>query len=280
MAHIVLATSLLWPEPTSDAPLREALAVSDHTSVCVPWNSADQSAFQSADLILLRSCWDYHKAPDAFLAWLDSLAPERVRNPLALVRWNFDKSYLVQLRKAGFNVPETKLVDPKDHGTLRRIMQKEGWQRAVRKPLSGQSGKFVDVLDLAEYDAWPDSVMPTKQALLQEFEKDVERLGETLLYFFRGRFEYAVQRLPAPRNGQSRVEVSVSAKVIEQAREVLAFVGHPPLYARIDGLVRDDTFLLMELELIEPSFAFDVAPHKAADFVREIEEDLRQLGHA
>lgn len=214
MAKIVLATSLLWPEPASDAPLRDALAVSGHACVSVPWNGDDQSAFKSADLILLRSCWDYYKAPNEFLAWLDSLEPPRVRNPMALVRWNFDKSYLIQLRAAGFNVPETKLVDPKDHDTIRSVMEQHRWYTAVRKPRSGQSGQFVDVLDLTTPEAWPESEMPTERALLQSLEEDVERLGETLLYFFRGRFAYAVQRLPKPQNGRDRVRVSVPEVVI------------------------------------------------------------------
>lgn len=58
----------------------------------------------------------------------------------------------------------------------------------------------------------------------------------------------------------------------------MAFVEPLPLYARIDGLVQDKTFLLMELELIEPSFAFEAAPDKAIDLVRAIEEELEQLG--
>ena len=47
-----------------------------------------------------------------------------------------------------------------------------------------------------------------------------------------------------------------------------------PLDARIDGLIRDNKFTLVELELIEPSFAFEVAPDKAAMFVECVERKL------
>ncbi|MEJ6404805.1 ATP-grasp domain-containing protein [Yoonia sp. 2307UL14-13] len=280
MAKIVLATSLLWREPISDAPLREALAQSGHTCISVPWNGDDQSAFLTADLVLLRSCWDYFKAPRAFLEWLASLETVQVRNPLALVRWNFDKSYLIELRAAGFNVPETKLVNPKDHDQVQSVMKQQGWHRAVRKPVSGQSGHFVDVLDLANRRDWPESLMPTEHALLQPFLTDVQQLGETLLYFFKGQFAYAVQRLPKPQHGRDRIEISVSDEVIRQAEEILAFLDDMPLYARIDGLMQNNTFLLMELELIEPSFAFEAAPDKAIEFVRAIEDELGELGGA
>lgn len=276
MANIVLATSKLWPQPLSDAPLRQALAASGHSVVSVPWNGHDQNPFYTADLVLLRSCWDYYKAPQQFLAWLNQLENRnvRIRNRVSLVRWNFDKSYLIELSQAGFHVPETILVDPKNHSAIRSIMDKQGWQKAVRKPISGQSSNHVDFLELAEFGSWPQSEMPTEQALLQEFQADAVELGETLLVFFKGVFSYAVQRLPNPKSGADRMQVAVSAEIIRQAEEILAYLPEMPLYARVDGLIRNDTFLLMELELIEPSFAFEVASEKAMDLVLAIEQEL------
>lgn len=280
MSNVVLATSLLWPEPDSDAPLREALVAAGHSCLSVPWNGEDQSLFHSADLVLLRSCWDYYKAPKMFMAWLDSLGKvqNKVRNDLSLVRWNFEKSYLIELRDAGFNVPTTICVDPMDHTMIQSIMVERTWQKAVRKPISGQSGHFVDVLNLEDFETWPKSAMPTERALLQAFEQDVETLGQTLLYFFRGKFSYAVQRPPKSQTNQTRIEVSVPDEIIKQAQAILAFVKPTPLYARVDGLIRNASFTLMELELIEPSFAFETAPDKAKDFVMAIEKELFEVG--
>lgn len=276
MANIVLATSVLWPEPASDAPLRQALAARSHTAVSAPWNRHDQTPFYGADLVVLRSCWDYFKAPKQFLAWLDQLehGNVRVRNRLSLVRWNFDKSYLIELSKAGFYVPETRLVDPRDHAAIRLMMDQQGWQRAVRKPTSGQSSRHVDFLDRAEFASWPQSAMPTEKALLQEFQADAAERGETLLVFFNGTFSYAIQRLPNSHAGPDREQVTVSAEIIRQAKELLDYLPEMPLYARVDGLIRGNRFLLMELELIEPSFAFEVAPDKAMELVLAIEQVL------
>ena len=41
--------------------------------------------------------------------------------------------------------------------------------------------------------------------------------------------------------------------LIEQGRAALEASGLEALYARVDGIERDGVFLLMELELIEPS---------------------------
>ena len=276
MAKIVLATSLLWPEPKSDAPLRQALAERGHESPSVPWNGDDLSEFLNADLVLLRSCWDYYQAPQQFLAWLNHLEENSVKvlNPIPLVRWNFDKSYLFELRDNGFSVPETRSVDPRNHAEIRRVMLEQNWEQAILKPVSGQSGKFVEKLELEDFAKWEKSEMPTSRALLQDYQSDIGEIGETLLFFFEGNFSYAVQRLPKPVGGKTRIEIQVSDKVIQQASAVLKYLDEVPLYARIDGLIRGDNFMLMELELIEPSFAFETVPDKAATFVRCIERAL------
>lgn len=55
------------------------------------------------------------------------------------------------------------------------------------------------------------------------------------------------------------------------------FIGNTRhLYARVDGVMVDDEFVLMELELIEPGLLLDIAPpHGTADFVRAIAEIIR-----
>jgi hypothetical protein len=43
----------------------------------------------------------------------------------------------------------------------------------------------------------------------------------------------------------------------------LAAIPGEWLYARVDGVERDRAFLVMELEVIEPSLFFTAAPHAA-----------------
>jgi len=69
----------------------------------VVWHdtSVDWDAF---DLIVMRSPWDYSLRTAGFLAWLDSLDASRVLNPPALIRWNFDKRYLLHLEAHGGSI--------------------------------------------------------------------------------------------------------------------------------------------------------------------------------
>lgn len=56
------------------------------------------------------------------------------------------------------------------------------------------------------------------------------------------------------KHGGTYAATQVDADIIAQAKEVLDAVPYDDrlLYARVDGVIRDGEFLLMELEVIEP----------------------------
>ena len=78
--------------------------------VCV-WNDprVDWSAF---DAVLIRTIWDYFKHHAAFLDWLDRLDRLGVPtiNDSALLRWNSDKRYLLELAQHGVAIIPTRLA--------------------------------------------------------------------------------------------------------------------------------------------------------------------------
>src|SRR5690606_6699770 len=87
--------------------------------------------------------------------------------------------------------------------------------------------------------------------------------GEWSVIYFNGRVCHTVRKLPKP--GDYRVQsdfgglstsVAPEPSVMAGARACLAALDRLGLgnhaYARIDGIVRNGRFLLMEVELIEP----------------------------
>jgi hypothetical protein len=65
--------------------------------------------------------------------------------------------------------------------------------------------------------------------------------------------------------------------VIDAAAGILhKAIQNPPLYARVDGIVTSTGFLLMELELIEPSLFFECDAGSAARFARALFERLKK----
>ena len=160
-------------------------------------------------------------------------------------------------------------------------MEARGWSQAVLKPTIGQSGHFVERLDVQDFETWSEHSIPTPQALLQEFQSDISRLGETMLVFFGGRFSHALRRKISPgewrsnsQYGSTRERCDISIEVVKQAQLALSIFAPPPLYARVDGLVKDKRFVLMELELIEPELGFQEAPETAVTFCDLIDEIL------
>lgn len=73
------------------------------------WNdpTVDWAAF---DLAVLRSTWDYPADHDGFRAWAGRVP--RLANPVDVIAWNSDKTYLRDLAAAGVPIVPTEWSDP------------------------------------------------------------------------------------------------------------------------------------------------------------------------
>jgi hypothetical protein len=99
---------------------------------------------------------------------------------------------------------------------------------------------------------------------VQPFIENIQRESEYSLFFFAGDHSHAI--LKSPEGGDFRVQEEHGADIvsfvpeaalIKVARRVIEKVAPQPVYVRAD-FVRgsDGRFLVMELELIEPSLYF------------------------
>ena len=283
---------------------------------------------RSVDAVCLRANWDYHASPEKFMAWLERLQQKGVRvlNKPDLVRWNFDKRYLLELREklvdgpaatrggsasaaggdaARLHIPDVHVVDPRNTGAITSLMAELGWEQAVLKSVSGQSGYHCHLIRRDQPVQWQEAAaaIPTAVALLQAFQSDITTYSETVFVFFGGEFSHAVKRVVAKGQWQANARYGAvpevcapSAAIIQQARNVLQAavpIGTPPpVYARVDGIVTPpsdgegggECLTLMELELIEPALYMDLATtcdssvDAAAKFAETLEAAL--LGSA
>ena len=62
--------------------------------------------------------------------------------------------------------------------------------------------------------------------------------------------------------------------LIDQAQEIVDDVDAELLYARVDGVAQADTFVLMELELIEPALFFGATEGAAERFAQAVARQL------
>lgn len=275
---IALALCAEWPEPTvSESRFVEALRDRGVAVRWAPWTAADQSVFHAADLVMLRGTWDYHRQLDAYREWLRGLsaAGVRVANPVGLVDWNLDKTYLDDLAAGGIRTPGQAVV-PLDRQALSDILDERGWHEAVVKPTAGASGHGVRLVAREDIDrAWPDiagSVAPHR-LLVQELVGAVRTSGQISFVFFDGAFSHAAQLIP--RAGEFRINSAFRPEKrgyrpdpgeLAQAVRVLDRLPQRPLYARIDGVFDGPDFVLLEAEVNEPALFLDLDPEAPRRF--------------
>jgi hypothetical protein len=241
---------------------------------------ADWSRF---DAIVLRSCWDYHLRPAEFGAWIDRIeeAGARLWNPPALARWNAHKGYLLDLAAAGCAVVPTALLPRGDPSDLGALLADRGWSRAVLKPAIAASA--FGARRIGPDDAGDDDLAPWRSEhdlLVQPFLDEIAEAGEWSLIFMGGTFSHAVHKRPG--HGDFRVQYELGGSMetsvppgpaLAAAHRVLEAVPGPWLYARVDGVVTAGGFLLMELEMLEPSLFLDRevgAPARLADAIERV----------
>jgi glutathione synthase/RimK-type ligase-like ATP-grasp enzyme len=266
--RIALATSADLPDLfTDDDPLRAALLARGAVPVPAVWDDPEQD-WAAYDLVVVRSTWDYHEWRDAFVAWARSVP--RLLNPPSIVEWNTDKTYLRGLAEAGLPVVPTAWVT--DATPLRAVLEDNGWHDVVVKPAVSAGARntlHCNASDLGEGEALLRKIVAQGVAMVQPYLTSVEDYGERSLLYVEGAFGHAVRRNPAlSMDGDERYDarlVTPTGEELALASAVLAAVGEPLLYARVD-VVRDDagTPLLIELEVTEPQLFLRFSNETAA----------------
>jgi glutathione synthase/RimK-type ligase-like ATP-grasp enzyme len=280
---VALVTCEQYPDLSADdRVLAQALAARGYRAVAQRWDAPDRP-WEEHRALVIRSCWDYHRRPAEFLAWLEEIErrPVRVFNPVATMRWNARKTYLRQLAESGIPVVPTAWVDDAT-ASLEQVMRTRGWHSAVVKPTVSATAFEtwrVGPLVTPEDEHRFEMLRRQREVMVQPFLEQIERDGELSLVFLGGRFSHAVVKRPGP--GDFRVQadfggtaepVQPSRELIAQAERVLSAAPAPCLYARIDGCVVEGSLQLMELEVIEPSLFFLSDAGAASRFVAAFDD--------
>jgi glutathione synthase/RimK-type ligase-like ATP-grasp enzyme len=201
------------------------------------------------------------------------------------VRWNLEKTYLVELAARGAPVPASAVVAA-NAAMMAEALQRMALSEAVIKPTVGASGVGVERVSRGhEADALARvrAVTGSPRLLVQEFIAEVAG-GEMAGVFLGGAFSHGLRRAPA--SGEFRVNsryggrtetVALDDETIEAMSRVLRMLPSEPLYARIDGVRRDGRFVLMEVEVNEPGLGLHLAPGAGDRFAEAL---LRRMGAA
>ncbi|MGQ0581749.1 MAG: ATP-grasp domain-containing protein [Reyranella sp.] len=287
MFLIVLATSLESPDITpSDRLYADALERRGCRVAGAAWDGP-REAFAGADAVVLRATWGYYRMLEAFRDWTEAMAAAtRLFNPIDLVRWNLRKDYVGKLAAAGIRVPQSHIV-PCDAAAIAKVLDDAGWEQAVVKPASGASGHSVELVKratLPKQVAGLSDEARTSGVVVQEFLPEIAE-GELSLIYFDGVFSHAIRKRPPQgefrsnsRYGPTRTAETPPREVTEQGVACLAALPEMPLYARVDGVVRAGTLIVIEVEVLEPALFMEFDPPSAERFadatLRRLRRDL------
>jgi len=275
---IAFVTDAEWPQLTpTDQMAAAALADLGAEVQAARWDlPADWTQYRA---VVIRSPWDYHLRPGEYSAWLDGLeaAGVQVWNPIPIQRWNMHKGYLAELESKGVRIVPSLWLQQGQPMPYAQVQQ-QGWGRAVLKPLvSADSYKTWVIEDPADWETHQTEVLTTNDGVVQEFMPEVQTVGEHSFIFFDGQFSHCVLKTPKAGDfrtqagyGATAREVQAQPQWIVQAQQVLSVLGQRLAYARVDGIIRDDLFYLMELELIEPHLFLECSPGSAQRFAHAL----------
>ena len=281
MPSVLLATSSNWPDGEPGAPsLDAALAARGLDARWVCWDDP-AVAWSAADLVAVRSTWDYMERHEEFVAWARRVAAgTRLLNGPEVFAWNVDKAYLIGL-EGWLPVVPTRTAD-----TLEELAAGvHEFGVAVVKPRVGASGVGVLVVDdpadprlgtvVKDHPELPSSRGPW---VVQPLVPSVRTEGETSVFVLGGVPVSQVDKLPSgdeirvPEHfGGSSRPVPLRGEAAELALAANAAVdrvlGVPLDYGRVDMMrLPDGTLALSELEVTEPGLYLDVLPGNAGPF--------------
>ncbi|HET9608890.1 MAG TPA: hypothetical protein VFP06_04735 [Acidimicrobiales bacterium] len=273
-ARVALVSSGQYAHLDEDLPpIVAALGARGVSAVVADWHDG-AFGWADVDLAVIRSTWDYTWQVDRFLAWVDRVSGlTRLLNPAPIVRWNTDKRYLLDLAAAGVPTVPTRIVAPSDDPALfddlagRQIVVKPVVSAGARDTERYGPDRRADAHEHVERLQGEG-----RSVLVQPYLDEIDGRGETGMVFLGDTFSHAFRKGPilVPGNGlvdglyreediaprtASQAELDVASAALDAVAAALPGTSRRDLlYARVDVAPHQGGPVVLELELVEPSF--------------------------
>jgi hypothetical protein len=205
------------------------------------------------------------------------------------VRWNLRKNYLRDLEERGAAIVPSTWHEDFGDAAIESWFEAHDGDRLVIKPQVGANAMDIYVLQRPIDPAFVDSlarIFRARPFFVQPFVDAIRTDGEYSLFFLGGSLSHAIRKVPKP--GDFRVQeehgadiqpTEPEAALCEAGRLVMTLVSPAPAYARADFVRgRDGRWLLMELELVEPSLYLRMDPAAPERFARAFDAHVRAAG--
>ena len=254
----------------------------------VPWRSnVDWDEF---DAVYICTPWDY---PDYLPQFLDVLvniesSQALLINDLSLVHWTMEKTYLQDIEQRGGHIVPSTWYEGFESARPADFFAEHQTDKVVIKPTVGANAKDTFVLtDPVDENTLHmlRQVYSGRAFFVQPFVETIQSEGEYSLFFFNGEYSHTI--LKTPKAGDFRVQEEHGADIaavqppnalLDTASRLFASIEPLPTYGRGDWVRGPNgRYLLMELELIEPSLYLRTDSGAAARFARAFDERFQKF---
>ncbi len=255
---------VIWDDPTVDWDTY------DVAYICIPW--------------------DYTEKVQEFLAVVETIdrSTAHLFNDRSLVHWNLEKTYLREIEERGGDIVPSIWRDEFEPSIVADSFATFASDKVVIKPQVGANAEDTFVLTDPVPGGKLDELAATfagRPHFLQPFVASVRTEGEYSLFYFGLEYSHAILKVPAAGDFRSQEEhgaeilpFEAPASLRDAGDRIMKLVEPAPVYARAD-FVRDEQgrFLLMELELIEPSLYFRADSESPRRFAAAVDRRFQEL---
>lgn len=276
-----------------DMPLiTDAFKNTDVQADVVFWDESNPD-WSMYDAVVLRSPWTYMEKIQPFIEFCQNVEKNSVLlNPVSVIEWNSNKSYLKQLEAQGIPIVPTEIIysETEIHHALDRI-QNCDWdvKEIVIKPTIGAYS--FGVVRLSVEDIYKIRKHVTylleldKGVIIQPYLQTIEEHGETNMIYFNNTYSHAIKKEALlSQHGETKTpdmeyrkikeasdeEKALAIRILNLAQSSLG-LSEPLLYARLDFIEdKNGQPLLLELEITEPSLSLPLTPKCTDMFVQSI----------
>ena len=275
--------------PNEDEMLLQLFSKHHHQVTLKVWDDPSVD-WTSYDIIIIKSTWDYFIGKiEKFYQWLRFIKEKNIPclNHPDLIKWNADKHYLLDIQSAGLNIVPSIIIEKNNLFYADDAFQKFKADELIVKPTI--SGGAMNTLRLnknnaKDHEAQINDWLKEQAYLIQPLKKEVIKQGEWSFLFFNGQFSHHL--LKVAKEGEFRIQHFFGGKIISPdfdrniiniAQEYVNKFATNSLYARVDGVITENGFELMELELIEPYMFFFTNEQSLENYYNAFEQLTKNI---
>lgn len=272
MKHFIILTTTphLFPdlEPENDS-LQLALEKAGISYQFENWHTVATTYHLSQlknHILVFRTVWDYPDYLIEFTSFLEKLKKYSIPtiNPIEILEWNINKSYLLELQEANLPVvpvtfvPKNTTIAPLSYETVLKPAVGLGAIGATRIPPN-------------------TNITADTDSILTPYRKNITK-GELSILVINSQTELIIRKTPSKQDwrvqpqygGRYNLEEEAPEEAIKVAKDLFKYLSSKFsntyfMYMRIDLILNDEeSWEILEFEAIDPSFYGQIST-KAVD---------------